>query len=109
MLLGPLRFSDEADEQIWFLLHVISTTKIDVSTEGPHYCASVAETRTRAGCLHRERKPAVEILERCEVRLAADFRQDVGIRHSLSSREEEEKRCVERERNHSIFICGGLC
>jgi len=51
-------------------------------------------------CLHREREPSVEILERREVWLAAELQQGVGFRHSLQVVRDEEgegRRCVWRE------------
>jgi len=105
VLLRPLRFSHETDEQVRFLLHVISANKIiDVSLCS---CHGIVVKNQGSVHLHRERKPSVEVLERREVRLATDFQQGVGFRHYLSvvrSEEEEEEVVLWRRENEGIRV-----
>jgi hypothetical protein len=89
MLLRPLRFSHEADEQVGFLLHIVSTNKMidgQLCTSTAFYRHALSrkggENRGRVCVyLHREREPPVEVLEPREVRLATDFQQGIGFRH----------------------------
>lgn len=77
-----------------------SMSDLDVSTRCRHR-ASAVETGAGDVCLHREREPSVEILERREVWLAAELQQGVGFRHSLQVVRDEEgegRRCVCGER-----------
>ena len=80
MLLRPLRFSNEADEQVGFLLDVVSVA-IDVSSTGLHLVPPVGRARSRVVYLHRERKPTIQVMEGRGVWLATGFQQDVGFRH----------------------------
>ena len=80
--------------------------KIDVSSARLHLDRREKGTRTRTLYSHREGEPSVEVLERREVRLATDFQQDVGFRHSLSvlrSEEEGEEVLLGKERSHGVL------